>query len=477
MNRISRQTPKTPAGIVHLGLGAFSRAHLALLTDDAIKNAGGDWGIVGVSLRSSNVRDALTAQQFAYTAVQLDRAQSTCRQVEAISNVLVAPEDPHAVLQQMALPAIKIVSLTVTEKGYCLSPSSGKLNLQHPDILYDMTNSRPVSAPGFLVHALQARMRAGHAPFTVLSCDNVPDNGNTIRNAVLRLAEKIDEQLMAWIKEHGCFPSTMVDRITPATTQDDLQLVENLINMNDAAPVMHEPFYQWVIENNFVNDEHPDWESTGAQFVSDVRPFELMKLRMLNGSHSALAYLGCLAGFKTIAETVADTNFRRFTEALWAKEIIPSLTIPPGVSLSDYAEVLMVRYTNPNVRHLTSQIAMDGSQKLPQRILGTLEERFAEGAQTPGLILTIAAWMRYLRGIDDAGNPIDIRDPLAEHIASLAETTSDPEDWVCSILAIREVFPDAVAQSLLETVTTTYKQLLEHGAHGMVRRIVQQHAE
>lgn len=473
MNRISRQTPKRPAGIVHLGLGAFSRAHLALLTDDAIKNAGGDWGIVGVSLRSPKVRDALTAQQFAYTAVQLDRKQSTCRQVEAISDVLVAPEDPSAVLQQMTLPAVKIVSLTVTEKGYCLSPSTGKLNLQHPDILHDMTHSLPVSAPGFLVQALATRMHAGRPPFTVLSCDNVPENGNTIRHVVLTLAEQIDKELMAWIKEHGCFPSTMVDRITPATTPDDLRSVENLIKMSDAAPVMHEPFCQWVIENNFVNGEHPDWGSAGAQIVCDVRPFELMKLRMLNGTHSALAYLGCLAGFKTIAETVADKDFRRFTETLWEKEIIPSLAAPPGVSLSDYAEELMARYTNPNVRHLTSQIAMDGSQKLPQRILGTLDERFTEGAQTPGLILTVAAWMRYLRGIDEAGNPIDIRDPLAEKFALLAETTDEPEDWVSSILAIREVFPDTVAKALLETVTKTYRQLLEHGAHGMVRQIVQ----
>jgi len=475
MNRISRQTPKRQVGIVHLGIGAFSRAHIAVYTEDAIKKSGGDWGITGVSLRSPDVRDALANQQLAYTAVQLDCGQTTCRQIEVLSDILVAKENPYAVLQQMGHPAIKIVSLTVTEKGYCLSPSTGKLDLQHADILHDLANPLPVSAPGFLVRALEARKRTGYPPFTVLSCDNLPENGNVIRHVVLALAKQIDKNLMLWIEEHGCFPSTMVDRITPATTPDDRRSVEQLIGKSDAAPVMHEPFSQWVIENNFVNDEYPDWGYVGAQIVPDVRPFEIMKLRMLNGTHSTLAYLGYLAGFKTIAETVADDDFRIFIEILWDKEIMPSFTAPLGVSLSEYAADLMNRYSNPNIRHLNWQIAMDGSQKLPQRFLDTIDKRLANGEASPGLILAVAAWIRYISGIDETGNIIDVRDPLSEKFAALAENTTESEDWIASILAIREVFPDHLAVALLDPVTQTYQQLLERGAHNMVRDFIQTH--
>ena len=448
MKYISRQSPKYRAGIVHLGLGAFSRAHIALYTEDAVRNSGGDWGVIGVSLRSPNVRDALVNQQFVYTAAQLDSEQFECRQVEVISDVLVAPENPTAVLRQMANPDIKIVSLTVTEKGYCFSRLTGGLDLQHPDIQHDLANPLPVSAPGFLVRALEARMRAGHLPFTVLSCDNLPENGNTIKRVVLALAEQVDKDLMLWIKENGCFPSTMVDRITPATTQNDRQLVESLIKMKDVAPVVHEPFTQWVIENSFVANEHPDWASAGAQMVNDVHPFELMKLRMLNGTHSALAYLGFLAGFETIADTVADDDFKAFTKVLWTEEIIPTLTAPPGISLAEYAADLMLRYENPKVRHLTAQIAMDGSQKLPQRILGTIDYRFSHNADSPGLILTVAAWMRYVHGIDETGNAIDVRDPLADKFAVMAKSTVEPEDWVASMLNVREVFSERIAEVL-----------------------------
>jgi len=291
----------------------------------------------------------------------------------------------------------------------------------------------------------------------------------------LALAEQIDASLMLWIKEHGCFPSTMVDRITPATTPDDRRLVEKLIGKSDAALVMHEPFSQWVIENKFVNDEYPDWGSVGAQIVSDVQPFEIMKLRMLNGTHSTLAYLGYLAGFRTIAETVADDDFRTFIEVLWNKEIMPSITAPAGTSLSEYAADLMKRYTNPTVRHLNLQIAMDGSQKLPQRFLETINQRLAKGAAAPGLMLSVAAWIRYIRGMDETGNTIDVQDPLSKTFAALAENTTEPDDWVASILALREVFPDHLGEAMLEPVTNAYKLLLEHGAHNMVRNFVQTH--
>jgi len=330
-----------------------------------------------------------------------------------------------------------------------------------------------MSAPGFLVRALAARMQADHPPFTVLSCDNLPENGNIIRHVVLSMAEHIDSELVNWIQKNGCFPSTMVDRITPATTPDDQHRIANTTGLFDASPVVHEPYSQWVIENEFVNRSHPDWEGAGAEFVSDVKPYELMKLRMLNGTHTALAYLGYLAGFQTIAETVADNIFCSFAELLWQKEIAPSLNAPAGVSLSKYATDLMKRYKNNNIRHFNWQIAMDGSQKLPQRILGVVQERHSANAHTPGLILAVAAWIRFASGVDEMGAKIEVRDPLSDVFAELASSTNEPELYVTQMLAQRKVFPEAVANILAEPVTEAYLGLLENGAHKMVRKIVQ----
>jgi len=472
MNLIVRQNPAPKSGIVHIGLGAFSRAHTLIYTEDAVTHSGGDWGVVGVSLRSSKVRDDLIDQQFAYTALQLNPEKATSRQVELISNVLVAQENPDAVLRLMADPSIKIVSLTITEKGYLLEPPMGNLDALQCISNNDVLNSMQASAPGYIVRALEKRMLAGVRPFTVLSCDNVPDNGCVIQRVVMALAEQISTELATWIEKFGRFPSTMVDRITPATTPVDLEQVSVLTGRCDKSPVVHEPFSQWVIEDDFVNGERPDWRSAGAELVTEVRPHELMKLRMLNGTHSALAYLGYLAGYKTIAETVADESFREFTELVWKHEIIPTLIAPPGVSLATYAQRLMTRYENPTVRHLNWQIAMDGSQKLPQRILGTVENCLTSHTNAPGLLLTITAWMRYVSGIDETGAQIDVRDPMANIFRSLAESSSNPEEWVAKLLAVREVFPENLAKHLVDSITPTYLHLIKHGAHDMVRKVV-----
>ena len=288
------------------------------------------------------------------------------REITVLNDVLVAPEDPAAVLAAMADPAVKIVTLTVTEKGYCHNPATGALNFDHPDIRHDLSHDLPVSAPGYLVRALAARKAAGHAPFTVLTCDNLPENGKLVRGIVLELAERIDPALADWIAAEGRFPSTMVDRITPATTDADIERIERLTGTPDAAPVMHEPFAQWAVEDDFVGGARPDLDAAGVEMVSDVTAHEHMKLRMLNGTHSALAYIGYLAGHETIADTMADPVFAGYARALWA-EIMPAVTAPEGVSLPDYADALFDRYANPAIRHRTWQIAMDGSQKLPQR--------------------------------------------------------------------------------------------------------------
>jgi fructuronate reductase len=262
-----------------------------------MEKSGGDWGIVGVSLVRPDQRDRLAPQGFAYTALELGPRGETARVVDVVQNVLVAPEDPAAVLARMADPAVRIVSMTITEKGYCHDPATGRLNREHPDIVHDLAYpDAPRSALGFLVRALARRRRAGVAPFTVLCCDNLPDNGAMVRGVALDLAGPIDAGLADWVAAEGAFPSTMVDRIVPATKPEDIERVAALTGRLDLSPVMHEPFRQWVIEDRFVGDGRPDLAAVGAQLVAEVRPFELMKLRMLNGTHSSLAYLGYLAG-------------------------------------------------------------------------------------------------------------------------------------------------------------------------------------
>lgn len=468
-------TPRTPvarpaSGIVHLGLGAFFRAFGCVYIADAMAASGGDWGIIGVSLRSPDTRDALAARNLVYRSVTLGRDGESIRDIAVLNDVLVAPEDPRAVLVAMADPAIKIVSLTVTEKGYCHNPSTGMLNLDHPDIRYDLAHDLPVSAPGFLVRALQMRLAAGHAPFTVLTCDNLPENGMLVRGMVLQLANRIDPDLAEWIAQNGRFPSTMVDRITPATTPADIDRLNSLTGIADAAPVLHEPFAQWAIEDNFVAGQRPDFAAAGAEMVTDVTAHEHMKLRMLNGTHSALAYTGYLAGHATIADTVADPLFADFARQLWS-EIMPAVTAPQGVSLTAYADALLARYANPGIRHRTWQIAMDGSQKLPQRLLGTLRENLDAGRGTSALCLAVAAWMRYAGGVDEAGQPIDVRDPLAAQLRAACDSSDSVSGKVAAFLSLRDVFPADLAPRLQQPVTDAATVLWADGVRAALQKV------
>ena len=451
-------------GIVHLGLGAFFRAHGASWIAEAMAAKGGDWGILGVSLQTPGTRDALAPQGWAYTAVEQGPDGEIPKVVSVLNGVLVAPEDTAAVLAALADPAVKIVSMTVTEKGYCHDPATGALNTGHPDIVHDIAQPLPRSAPGYLVRALQMRRRAGLAPFTVVTCDNLPHNGRLVRGVVRDLAGAIDPGLADWIETRGRFPATMVDRIVPATSAADIARIDALTGRHDAAPVLHEPFRQWVIEDDFVADARPDLGAVGVQMVRDVSPYETMKLRMLNGAHSSLAYLGYLAGHQTIADTVADPVFAAFVRYLWTREIVPALRPPPGESLAAYAAALLERFRNPAIRHRTWQIAMDGSQKLPQRILGTLADNARAGRDSPGLTLAVAAWMRYVGGVDEARAPIEVKDPLAARLRVLSDGAGTAEGKVAALLGLREVFDAAQADRLRPTVTRAYARLAEIGA-------------
>jgi fructuronate reductase len=466
---LHRSSPAPKVGIVHLGLGAFFRAHGAVYLQEA--DTTGDWGILGVSLKRPDVRDALQPQDGLYHALELGPHGQTAQIVTSVTGVLVAPEDPQAVLEAMAEPVVKIISLTVTEKGYCHEPATGRLNPDHPDIAHDLQNPLPRSAIGYLTRALLLRRDRGLRPFTILTCDNLPNNGALLRGLTLDFARRFDPALADWIAENACFPCTMVDRIVPATTPDTIATVQRLTGRTDAAPVQHEPFRQWVIEDDFVDNQRPDLASVGVELVQDVTPYEHMKLRMLNGTHSSLAYLGYLSGHETIADCMADPVLAIFVRALWSNEIIPALTPPPGADLNAYADRLFERYQNPGIRHRTWQIAMDGSQKLPQRLLGTLADNLAAARPCPGLILAVAAWTVYVGGTDLQGQPIDVRDPLAARLKAASDASETPDGKVAALLAFREVFPPDLAPALHPGLTLAYQSLLQKGARAAVEAL------
>jgi fructuronate reductase len=455
------------SGIVHLGLGAFARAHLAEYTDDALARASGDWGITGVSLRRPGQRDRLAPQDGLYTALQRDGAGTQARIIGCVQRVLVAPESPSAVVAAMADPSCRIVTLTVTEKGYCHDPASGRLDFSHGDIRADLAHpAAPRSAIGFIVAALERRSAARLSPFTVVCCDNLPQNGRLLARLVDEFARRRNASLADWIAAKGAFPSTMVDRIVPATTEADIRAASEAVGLRDLAVVAHEPFRQWVIEDRFVSTARPAWQEVGAQFVGDVAPYEQMKLRVLNAAHSALAYLGYLAGRETIVEAVADSILRRFVLDLWREEIIPVLTAPPGINLTAYSDRLMRRFENPAILHRTWQIAADGSQKLPQRLLDTIRERLVRQLPITRLAHVVAAWIRYVGGVDEAGKPIDVRDPLAALLRkTLDEAGQAPAERVARVVALNEIFGADLPEDRIfrAAVTEAYAAMLEHG--------------
>ncbi|WP_029004657.1 mannitol dehydrogenase family protein [Azorhizobium doebereinerae] len=428
-------------GVVHLGVGAFHRAHQTVYLDDCLARGANGWAVCGASLRSPDTSQAIDPQDGLYTLAVRSGAGDDLRVVGALRRLLVAPRDPEALLSAMSDPRVRIVTLTVTEKGYCHDPATGTLDEAHPDIVADLANpSAPRSAPGYLVEALARRRAAGTPPFTVLCCDNLPANGATVARVVARFATLRDSDLGRWVEGEVAFPSTMVDRIVPATTDADKLMVSNRLGLQDAWPVMTEPFSQWVIEDRFPTGR-PPLEEVGAELVADVRPYEDMKLHLLNGSHSTLAYLGYLAGKATIAETMAVPAFQRLVEKLQDQEVTPTVPAPPGADLQAYKRALRARFANPALRHRTWQIAMDGSQKLPQRLLAPIRERLAAGAPIDLLALGVAGWMRYVSGVDETGQAIDVRDPLAARFAAAAAGAGgDAGRLADGLLAIREVF-------------------------------------
>jgi len=395
-------------GIVHFGIGAFHRAHQAWYTDRAMDAGDRDWMIAGVSLRSAGVAEQMNPQDGLYTVAERSAAGTDLRVVGAVREVLVGTHQRWGIALSLAAPTTRIVSFTVTEKGYCRA-ADGSLDLA-------------LAEGGFyplLAEAMRARRDAGIAGLTLLSCDNLADNGGQLARLMGAYLSARAPDLLGWFEAECRCPSTMIDRIVPATTEADRAEIEGLLGLADAAAVVTEPFSQWVIEDSFAG-ARPRWEAVGAELVGDVAPYEMAKLRMLNGAHSLLAYCGLAAGHAYVHEAVADPALRALVERLMREEAAPTVNAAPGQDLMAYADALIARFANPRLGHRLSQIAMDGSQKIPQRWLETLEANRRNGRDCPAIEAGLAAWFRHLRGANGA-----VDDPLADRLGPIARASDD----------------------------------------------------
>ncbi len=465
----SLQTPSyTPAdhgtGIFHLGLGAFHRAHQAVYTDTALATSGGDWRIVGASLRSAAPVEELAPQDGLYTLIERGSDGTRARVIGSISTALSGATQGAEILAALVDPATRIVSLTVTEKGYGIDRATGGANPADPTVAADLlTPEHPRGVLGFLVRALAVRRAAGAPPFTVLCCDNLPDNGAMLRAGVVDFATRLDPELATWIAQTVAFPGTMVDRITPARTEQTLADAASLIGLTDLAAIETEPFTQWVIEDHFPTGR-PAWETAGAIFVEDVAPYEAMKLRMLNGAHSMLAYTGYLSGHRYVRDTMTDPAMRRLIKRhlLAAAATLAPL---PGIDFTAYAEALCHRFANPAIAHETYQIAMDGTQKLPQRILHPAMDAAAAGQSLRPFAFATAGWMRYCVGQLDNGQAYALRDPREQEIARALDGRTDASGIVAALGGLPGLWPDGL-QTLpgwSDMVTEILSDMMTHG--------------
>jgi fructuronate reductase len=469
-----------PAGIVHLGLGAFHRAHQAVYTEEAILAGGGNWATIGVAPRNREIVDQLRQQELLFSVTSLAATESRTRVVGSLAGVRHAAGDPTAVVALLADPAIRVVTLTVTEKAYHLDPATGRLS---PDDAFaaDLATDRPpTTVPGLLVRGLLARAAADGGPIALVSCDNLPSNGERLRGLVtealahpsLRVGSgAVAPAAVDWVRRNVTFPATMVDRIVPASTPETLATAERALGVPDLAAVAAEPYRQWVIADEFPGGR-PAWERAGAVLTGDVGAWERLKLRTLNGVHSTLAYLGALAGCRTIAETLALPGMRALATRLIVEDIAPSFEPPEGVSVAAYGESVLDRFANPAIAHRTLQVAMDGSQKLPQRILHTVADRRAAGASPRWAALAVAAWMRFARGAADDGRALPLDDPLADDIDAAIEAagSDDPAALCTALFGLRAVFSAELAadEVVRELVVDWLTALERHGGAATV---------
>jgi fructuronate reductase len=427
----------TRFGIVHIGPGAFHRAHQAYYADTLL-HADKRWAICALSLKSTTLRDSLGPQNGLYTLIELGAAPRA-RVIGAIREQLVGPTDAERAFARMTSRDTHIVSMTVTEKGYCLD-AQNRLDLSNPDVAHDLANPHaPRSTVGWIVEGLKRRRAAGVAPFTVLSCDNLQDNGAVLKRALADFARGADPELARWIEAEVVCPRTMVDSITPATDDALRKRAVGMTGVLDEWPIQREPFTQWVIEDVPAMRD-ADWPSVGVTLARDVGIFDRAKLRLVNGPHSTLTYLGLLRGHESVADAMRDEQLAQFVELLMTEDLAPSLGAVPGFDIAHYISAILQRFRNPGIRHLLSQIAWDGSKKLPVRITTTLLEALRAGRPVHRLVMPIAAWMRFIARQAKAGVPIV--DPDAVRLAEIGKacTGAAPAD-VARFAACEAVLP------------------------------------
>lgn len=434
-------------GIVHIGVGGFHRAHQTVYTEELFdKNEDLDWGFCGIGLlpHDSQMHDILQAQDYLYTLVERSIEGDYPRIVGSIVNYIFAPENIEAAIEKMASPETKIVSLTITEGGYYIHSGTGEFDPSHADIQYDLAYPKaPRSSFGFLLEALDRRRRRQQKPFTIMSCDNIQSNGSVTREMLLAFARLGNPGLAEWIEEYVSFPNSMVDRITPATTDEHRELVRAQFGIDDKWPVTTEPFKQWVIEDHFTLGR-PSWEKTGVQMTNDVLPYEKMKLRLLNASHQALCYIGMLLGYEFVHQTMEDEDIRTLVRLLMDVDVTPILAEVPGVDLTEYKSTLIERFANPAIRDQLSRIGIYGSTGIPKFMLPTIEEQLKKGGSFKYLAFTVACWFRYLDGKDDLGNTIVMKDPNAATLQAIALASGQKAD---RFLELRDIFSEELVSS------------------------------
>ncbi len=428
-------------GVVHFGPGAFHRAHQAFYFDRLLRSDR-RWGVSAVALRSRGVRDALAPQDWLYALAELGE-DSRVSVIGALREVLLASEHAAEIFRRLEATDTRLVTLTVTEKGYCLDPE-GRLDLHHPDIAHDLRAPRePRSLIGWLAEALRRRRAGGVAPFTILSCDNLADNGPTLRAAVTDFAGRLDAGLAAWIRDTVAFPRTMVDSITPASDESLRRRIEAAAGLEDAWPVQREAFTQWVIERS-AQLPQADWEGAGVTLATDVASYDRAKLRLVNGAHSTLAYLGLLRGHQTVREAMTDAPLARFLERLMREDIAPGLEPSFGAGTAHYIDAILRRFHNPQLRHLLAQIAWDGSKKLPIRLVPSVEEALGAGRPLARLAVPLAAWMRFIARQARCGVPLV--DPDADRLVAIGRAAiGEAQADVPRFLGLEHVFPRELA--------------------------------
>lgn len=479
MNRLGSDFPKSStsnlklgykpdthrSGIVHIGIGAFHRGHQAVFTDDAIAKFGGNWRIIGVSLRSDTVAKQLNPQNGLYTVTESSPEGKSTRIIGSIEKVLIAPEDPQKVIDTIACESIHIVTMTVTEKGYHFNATKGALNSANADIVHDIANPNcPKTMPGFIVAACEKRMLMHGQKLTVISCDNLSENGQVCQQAVIELAKKNSSKVASWIKHNVAFCSSMVDRIVPAVTDEHRQRFSAEHGFIDEGIILTEPFKQWVIENNLCTP-YPAWEEVGVLFVNKVADFEKLKLRTLNGTHSFLAYSGALLGYKWIHQAAADPLLLKLAFRQMRDEMQYTFPVPKGFKIEEYQQTIINRFKNDEIPYATHQVAMDGSQKIIQRLLYPASELLDKKKVPAVICVALACWIRYLQGRDEAGVRYEINDPMNEQLDStVARYAEDPRALINTLYRETSIFPtklienERFTQTLIDNLTAIQQQ-------------------